>query len=138
VFRNAGRVLRWIFSARGTGGTIGRFAVAPRTPFAFKNQICRFARCGTRSRSGCRLISWSASWPTCSGKRWTRSAAKPAWETNRGKSSTSEIALVDVVLPTRNGITLRKRCIGQPNQHQLVLLQHLGWKLPSIPEIAPV
>jgi transposase len=50
----------------------------------------------------------------------------------------SEIALVDVVLPTRNGITLRKRCIGQPNQHQLVLLQHLGWKLPSIPEIAPV
>jgi hypothetical protein len=44
----------------------------------------------------------------------------------------------DVVLPTRNGITLRKRCIGQPNQHQLVLLQHLGWKLPSIPEIAPV
>jgi transposase len=50
----------------------------------------------------------------------------------------SEIALVDVVLPTRNGITLRKRCIGQPNQHQLVLLQHLGLKLPSIPEIALV
>jgi transposase len=50
----------------------------------------------------------------------------------------SEIALVDVVLPTRNGITLRKRCIGQPNQHQLVLLQHLGLKLPSIPEFALV
>ena len=50
----------------------------------------------------------------------------------------SEIALVDVVLPTRNGTTLRKRCIGQPNQHQLVLLQHLGLKLPSIPEFALV
>jgi transposase len=48
----------------------------------------------------------------------------------------SEIALVDVVLPTRNGVTLRKRCIGQPNQHQLVLLQYLGLKLPSVPEFA--
>jgi transposase len=50
----------------------------------------------------------------------------------------SEITLVDVVLPTRNGVTLRKRCIGQPNQHQLVLLQYLGLKLPSVPEFAPV
>jgi transposase len=50
----------------------------------------------------------------------------------------SEIALVDVMLPTRNGVTLRKRCIGQPNQHQLVLLQHLGLRLPSVPEIVSV
>ena len=50
----------------------------------------------------------------------------------------SEIALVDVVLPTRNGVTLRKRCIGQPNQHQLVLLQHLGLRLPSVPEFVLV
>jgi transposase len=50
----------------------------------------------------------------------------------------SEIALVDVVLPTRKGITLRKRCIGQPNQHQLVLLQRLGLKLPAVPEFVPV
>jgi hypothetical protein len=28
AFRNAARVLRWIFSARGTSGTIARFAVA--------------------------------------------------------------------------------------------------------------
>lgn len=46
------------------------------------------------------------------------------------------IALVDVVLPTRNGTTLRKRCIGQSNEHQLVLLQRLGLKLPAVPEIA--
>jgi transposase len=50
----------------------------------------------------------------------------------------SEIALVDVVLPTRKGVTLRKRCIGQPNQHQLVLLQRLGLKLPSVPEFVTV
>lgn len=50
----------------------------------------------------------------------------------------SEIALVDVLLPTRNGVTLRKRCIGQPNHHQLILLQHLGLKLPSVPEFAPM
>lgn len=49
----------------------------------------------------------------------------------------AEIALVDVTLPTRNGVTLRKRCIGQPNQHQLVLLQRLGLKLPAVPEFAP-
>jgi len=50
----------------------------------------------------------------------------------------SEIALVDVLLPTRKGVTLRKRCIGQPNQHQLVLLQRLGLKLPSAPEFVTV
>lgn len=50
----------------------------------------------------------------------------------------SEIALVDVAMPTRNGLTLRKRCIGQPNQHQLVLLQHLGLRMPSVPEFATV
>lgn len=50
----------------------------------------------------------------------------------------SEIALVDIALPTRSGITLRKRCIGQPNQHQLVLLQYLGLRLPSMPEFATV
>ena len=50
----------------------------------------------------------------------------------------SEIALVDVLLPTRKGVTLRKRCIGQPNQHQLVLLQHLGLRLPSVQEFVLV
>ena len=50
----------------------------------------------------------------------------------------SEIALVDVLLPTRKGVTVPKRCIGQPNQHQLVLLQRLGLKLQSVPEFVPV
>jgi transposase len=42
----------------------------------------------------------------------------------------SEITLVDVVLPTRNGVELRKRCISQPTEHQRVLLQRLGMRLP--------
>jgi len=43
----------------------------------------------------------------------------------------SEIAVVDVVLPTRRGITIRKRCISRPTEHQSILLQHLGLALPS-------
>jgi hypothetical protein len=50
----------------------------------------------------------------------------------------SEIALVEVALPTRNGVTLRNRCIGQPNEKQLVLLQRLGPKLPAVPKFAPM
>jgi transposase len=50
----------------------------------------------------------------------------------------AEIAMVDVLLPTRSGVTLRKRCIGQPSEHQLVLLQRLGLKLPAVPEFAPM
>jgi transposase len=44
--------------------------------------------------------------------------------------SLSELALVDVVLPTRNGPVLRKRCISQPTEHQQILLQRLTLKLP--------
>ena len=43
----------------------------------------------------------------------------------------SEIAVVDVVLPARNGITIRKRCISRPTEHQNILLQSLGLTLPS-------
>src|SRR3989440_258375 len=41
-----------------------------------------------------------------------------------------EISLVDVVLPTRQGVEVRKRCISQPTEHQRILLQRLGMKLP--------
>jgi transposase len=42
----------------------------------------------------------------------------------------SEITLVDVVLPTRQGAEIRKRCISQPTEHQRILLQRLGLRLP--------
>jgi hypothetical protein len=43
----------------------------------------------------------------------------------------SQIRLVDVVLPTRDGLELRKRCVSRPTQHQAILLQRLGLSLPT-------
>ena len=40
-----------------------------------------------------------------------------------------ELRSVDVVLPTRAGIELRKRCISRPENHQAVLLQRLGMQV---------
>ncbi|TFG43099.1 MAG: IS1634 family transposase [Syntrophobacterales bacterium] len=48
----------------------------------------------------------------------------------------SEIAVVDVVLPTRSGVAIRKRCIARPTEHQNILLQRLGLSLPSTLKIA--
>jgi hypothetical protein len=38
----------------------------------------------------------------------------------------SRLFLVDVVLPTRDGTIIKKRCISRPTQHQVILLQRLG------------
>ena len=43
----------------------------------------------------------------------------------------SQIRMVDVVLPTRSGIEIRRRCISQPTEHQAILLHHLGLNLPT-------
>ena len=50
----------------------------------------------------------------------------------------ADITLVDVVLPTRNGVTIRKRCISRATEHQATLLQHLNLHLPNSLEMAPV
>ena len=42
----------------------------------------------------------------------------------------ARIKLVDVVLPTRCGTTIRKRCVTRPTDHQAILLQHLELNLP--------
>ena len=42
----------------------------------------------------------------------------------------SEIRLVDVVLPTSEGIEIRRRCVTKPREHQAILLQRLGLRLP--------
>jgi len=47
----------------------------------------------------------------------------------------AEISLVDVVLPTKTGIQIRKRCVSRPTAHQAILLQRLGLKLPSAIEM---
>ncbi len=40
------------------------------------------------------------------------------------------IQAVDVVLPTRDGIEIRKRCVAKPTEHQAILLHKLGLSLP--------
>jgi transposase len=47
----------------------------------------------------------------------------------------AEISLVDVVLPTKKAINIRKRCVSRPTAHQAILLQRLGLKLPSAIEM---
>jgi hypothetical protein len=46
-----------------------------------------------------------------------------------------DLTLVDVVLPTKSGIEIRKRCVTQPTEHQQILLQRLGLQLPQRLEI---
>jgi len=48
----------------------------------------------------------------------------------------AEVTLVDVLLPTRTGVTIRKRCISRPTEHQAILLQRLGLELPTSLEMA--
>jgi len=50
----------------------------------------------------------------------------------------AEITLVDVLLPARTGVTIRKRCISRPTEHQAILLQRLGLHLPTSLEMARV
>ena len=38
---------------------------------------------------------------------------------------------MDVVLPTRQGVEIRKRCVTKPSEHQQILLHQLGLNLPS-------
>jgi transposase len=47
----------------------------------------------------------------------------------------AELRLVDVVLPTKRGIDIRKRCVSQPTEHQAILLQKLGFALPAKTEL---
>ena len=43
----------------------------------------------------------------------------------------ARIKLVNVVMPTRSGVEIRRRCVTRPDDHQAILLQRLGLTLPS-------
>ncbi len=43
----------------------------------------------------------------------------------------AQIRVVDVVMPTREGPEIRKRCVTRPTDHQAILLQRLGLCLPT-------
>ena len=50
-------------------------------------------------------------------------------EPRRVLDELSHIRRIDVVLPTKGGIELRKRCITKPTEHQAILWHHLGMVL---------
>jgi hypothetical protein len=43
----------------------------------------------------------------------------------------AQLRTVDVVLPTRQGVEIRRRCVERPDPHQAILLQRLGMRLPE-------
>jgi transposase len=51
-------------------------------------------------------------------------------EPRRVLNELAEIRLVDVVLPTRDGIEIRQRCVTRPTEHQQILLDRLQLRLP--------
>jgi len=58
-------------------------------------------------------------------------AASLGSEPRRVLAELGKITVVDVVLPTRSGVEIRRRCVTRPNDHQAILLQRLGLQLPS-------
>ena len=51
-------------------------------------------------------------------------------EPRRVLNELSELRVVDVVLPTKEGCEIRTRCVTQPSDHQRILLERLGLELP--------
>jgi hypothetical protein len=47
----------------------------------------------------------------------------------------AQLQAVDVVLPTRDGVEIRKRCVARPTEHQQILLRKLGLTLPQSLEL---
>jgi len=52
-------------------------------------------------------------------------------EPRRVLAELSDIRMVDVVLPTDTGHEIRNRCVARPSEHQRILLNKLGLKLPT-------
>jgi transposase len=43
----------------------------------------------------------------------------------------SQLRMIDVVLPTRQGVEIRRRCVERPDPHQAILLQRLKMRPPE-------
>jgi transposase len=52
-------------------------------------------------------------------------------EPRRVFAELGKIRVVDVVIPTRTGHQIRRRCVSRPTEHQAILLQRLGLNLPK-------
>jgi transposase len=53
-------------------------------------------------------------------------------EPRRVLEELGDLRMMDVVLPTRSGIDIRKRCLSTPTDHQQILLDNLKIRLPKI------
>jgi hypothetical protein len=53
-------------------------------------------------------------------------------EPRRVLDELGELRMIDVILPTRGGIEIRKRCLSKPTDHQQILLDRLQLRLPKI------
>jgi transposase len=51
-------------------------------------------------------------------------------EPRRFFAELGELRMMDVVLPTSEGVEIRRRCVSLPNEHQSILLDRLGLQLP--------
>jgi len=51
-------------------------------------------------------------------------------EPRRVLAELGDLRMMDVILPTSEGIELHRRCVSRPNEHQAILLQRLGLELP--------
>jgi transposase len=51
-------------------------------------------------------------------------------EPRRVLDELAELRAMDVVLPTSDGIEIRRRCVNRPTEHQAILLDRLGLDLP--------
>jgi transposase len=53
-------------------------------------------------------------------------------EPRRVLDELGELRMIDVIMPTRSGIDIRKRCLSKPTDHQQILLDRLELRLPKI------
>lgn len=53
-------------------------------------------------------------------------------EPRRILAELGDLRMIDVILPTRGGVEIRKRCLSKPSDHQQVLLDRLRLRLPKI------
>jgi transposase len=60
-----------------------------------------------------------------------RQRAGPGDEPRKIFAELLQIRSVDVEQPTRTGISIRKRCVSRPTEHQGILLQRLGLEFPG-------
>ncbi len=78
---------------------------------------------GARKKIGKRTI-FNLLGPLCN-------PARPGNEPRQVFDEISQIKVVDVVMPTKQGTIITKRCISQPTKAQSVLLQRLNLQLPQ-------